>query len=174
MPFIKLLIALFFFNLPSILNAGNYRFSHIEAADGLAHNKVNSIFKDRDGFIWIGTATGLNRYDGYTLNLYREIPDDTTSMKYNYINDIQQDPRGFIWIHSGDAYIKYDPSTDSFDNNPVETFKKMGITGTPQSVHIADGCIWAHVANEGLYCFSTGKAELIKGIAENDTSINAW
>lgn len=166
---ISIFLSLILFGAAS---AGNYRFSHIEAENGLSHNKINSVFKDRDGFLWIGTATGLNRYDGYSVKLYREIPGDSTSLQYNYITAIKQDPRGFIWIHSGDVYVKYDPETDTFDNNPIETFRKMGLSGTPQSLYIADGCIWIYMRDEGLYCFSTGETEKVDGIADDGTNIN--
>lgn len=169
----KLLPVLLSILLSSAISAGNYRFRHLEAGDGLSHNKINSVFKDRDGFLWIGTATGLNRYDGYSVKVYREIPGDSTSLKYNYITAIKQDPRGFIWIHSGDTYIKYDPETDTFDNNPVETFRTMGLNATPQSMYIADGCLWVYMADDGLYCFSTGETEKVDGIADDEgTQIN--
>ena len=80
MSYIRLLTALLLLNISGVLYAANYRFSRIEAEGGLSHNKVNALFKDRDGFLWIGTPTGLNRYDGYTVKTYREIPGDSTSM----------------------------------------------------------------------------------------------
>lgn len=172
MHYLRLSTAFILLALSGILYAGNYRFSRIEAQDGLSHNKINALLKDRDGFLWIGTSTGLNRYDGYSVKQYRDIPGDSTSLKYTYINGIKQDPRGDIWIHSGDSYIKYDPETDTFDNNPSETFRMMGIESSPQSMYIADGCIWFHIADKGLYCFSTGKASKVKGIADNGQSIN--
>ena len=43
--------------------AQSYQFKHLEVSDGLSNNSVNTICKDRDGFMWFGTATGLNRYD---------------------------------------------------------------------------------------------------------------
>ena len=49
----------------------NYMFKHLEVKDGLSNNQVNAIYKDSHGFMWFGTASGLNRYDGYdTCLLY--------------------------------------------------------------------------------------------------------
>ena len=59
-----------------IVSAQSYLFKHLEVSDGLSNNSVNTIYKDRDGFMWFGTTTGLNRYDGYTFksrDLYRII-----------------------------------------------------------------------------------------------------
>ena len=49
----------------------NYMFKHLEVKDGLSNNQVNAIYKDSNGFMWFGTASGLNRYDGYNIKIYR-------------------------------------------------------------------------------------------------------
>lgn len=47
-----------------------YRFSHINVNHGLSHNQIKSIFKDKTGFLWVGTISGLNRYDGYNVKVF--------------------------------------------------------------------------------------------------------
>lgn len=42
----------------------------IDKNNGLAHTLTSSIFKDSTGHLWIGTKYGLNKYDGYTFELY--------------------------------------------------------------------------------------------------------
>lgn len=54
----------------------NYMFKHLEVKDGLSNNQVNAIYKDSHGFMWFGTASGLNRYDGYDTRIYRSLKDD--------------------------------------------------------------------------------------------------
>src|SRR5262249_25113651 len=46
-------------------------FEHITSAQGLSSNKVNEIIQDRDGFYWIATADGLNRFDGSEFKVFR-------------------------------------------------------------------------------------------------------
>jgi ligand-binding sensor domain-containing protein/two-component sensor histidine kinase len=48
------------------LNAQQERifFDHYSSENGLSNNEVNDIVQDEDGFIWIGTRSGLNRFDG--------------------------------------------------------------------------------------------------------------
>ena len=41
-----------------IVSAQSYLFKHLEVSDGLSNNSVNTIYKDRDGFMWFGTTTG--------------------------------------------------------------------------------------------------------------------
>jgi len=49
----------------------NLRFDHLSFSNGLSFNVVNSILKDKQGFIWISTQDGLNRYDGVNFKIYR-------------------------------------------------------------------------------------------------------
>ena len=54
-----------------------YVFRHLKVENGLSNNNVKTILKDCEGFLWIGTANGLNRYDGYSFKVYQ-----TTSGTY--------------------------------------------------------------------------------------------
>jgi putative nucleotidyltransferase with HDIG domain len=47
------------------------KFENITSIDGLSHDTVYSIVQDKTGFLWFGTEDGLNRYDGYKINVYR-------------------------------------------------------------------------------------------------------
>ena len=58
----------------------DYMFKHLEVKDGLSNNQVNAIYKDSNGFMWFGTASGLNRYDGYNIKIYRSQKDDEKSL----------------------------------------------------------------------------------------------
>lgn len=46
------------------------RFSHLSTAEGLSRSHVTCISQDEQGFMWIGTSNGLNRYDGYEFTVY--------------------------------------------------------------------------------------------------------
>ena len=53
--------------LPSGLRSQDdlYRFSRVDITQGLSHNQVNCMLRDETGFLWIGTMSGLDRYDAY-------------------------------------------------------------------------------------------------------------
>lgn len=63
-----------------LVNAQEYKFGHITTVDGLSHNEVRKIVKDSTGFLWFGTQNGLNRYDGYHFKVFKNIPDDSTTI----------------------------------------------------------------------------------------------
>src|ERR1044072_10015361 len=84
-------------------------FNRITTDNGLSHNKVNCILQDKRGFIWIGTEDGLNRYDGQYFTLFRNKPNDTTTISGNIITDLLEDENGVLWITTSDGgFTKYD------------------------------------------------------------------
>ena len=78
----------------------DYMFKHLEVKDGLSNSQVNAIYKDSNGFMWFGTSSGLNRYDGYGIRIYRSRKDDGKSLPDSYIEDIQEDASGNLWIRT--------------------------------------------------------------------------
>src|SRR5437016_6322434 len=66
-------------------------FEHLTTKDGLSHSRVNRILQDRQGFMWFATWDGLNKYDGYKFIVYRNDPDDSTSISSSRIVDILED-----------------------------------------------------------------------------------
>ena len=98
------------------LVAQNPRFAHVTTKQGLSMNTVQCIVQDQDGFMWIGTDDGLNRYDGLTVRTFKNIPDDSTSISSNSIRALLVDPAGRLWIGTDDGGLNY------YDANH-ETFK---------------------------------------------------
>ncbi len=62
-------------DIPPVQNAdASVRFTHLTTEDGLSQSKVTAILQDSRGFMWIGTQSGLNRYDGYEFTIYQHDP----------------------------------------------------------------------------------------------------
>jgi len=78
-------------------------FEQITSEQGLSNNRVNNTIKDSRGFIWIATADGLNRYDGYKFKIYRYDPSDSTSLADNFVYSLREDRLGNIWVGTRSA-----------------------------------------------------------------------
>ena len=94
------LFAVLLITVTSLVSAQNQQlhFTHIGTMNGLSQLNTNAILQDSRGFIWIGTADGLNRYDGYKFRIYRNDVKDTTSIGNNYIQDIAENSQdGNLW-----------------------------------------------------------------------------
>ena len=150
----------------------DYMFKHLEVKDGLSNNQVNAIYKDSNGFLWFGTASGLNRYDGYDIKIYRSQKDDVKSLPDNYIEDIQEDSSGNLWIRTATGYAIYNSVTDVFDRNVEAWMWNIGISGTPAMVYIdKEKTYWIYIIGKGVYRYKKeGNAVDVAKIPEKDFS----
>ncbi len=76
----------------------NILFSDISIEDGLSQSIVGCIVQDSRGIMWFGTEDGLNMYDGYGINVMKNIPGDPNSLSYNEILSLLSDRQGDLWI----------------------------------------------------------------------------
>ena len=137
--------------------AQSYQFKHLEVSDGLSNNSVNTICKDRDGFMWFGTATGLNRYDGYTFKIYQHAENDPESLPDNYITDIVEMPDGRFWINTARGYVLFDKEQDCFITDVTGFMKNLESGGVPEQVFVdREGNTCLSVAGEGCYRYKEG------------------
>jgi len=92
-----------------------FKFSKIEVNSGLSNSNITCFLQDSNGFLWIGTRDGLNKYDGYDFKVYRNDQEDTTTLLKNNIYYLYQDVRGTIWISTrGGGFHYYDSLSDRF------------------------------------------------------------
>ncbi|MDH6304430.1 signal transduction histidine kinase/ligand-binding sensor domain-containing protein/DNA-binding response OmpR family regulator [Parabacteroides sp. PF5-5] len=96
------------------LDADMYKFTKIDAEKGLSDSEIKCIYKDKTGFIWFGTPSGLNRYDGYEIITYKQDLNDETSTFNNDIERIQEDADGKLWIKTRSGYSIFDTSLERF------------------------------------------------------------
>lgn len=94
----------------------NINFKNIGIRDGLSQSTAEVIFQDSRGYIWIGTADGLNRYDGYDFKIYKYSADSQNSLTSNYIVDINEDQDGNIWVGTPTGLNKINMSTGNIIN----------------------------------------------------------
>ena len=77
-------------------------FKQLSTTEGLSNNSVRSIYRDNRGFLWVGTESGLNKYDGYSFQQYyqnnSDLPDDA-------ISEIFEGPDDNVWIRTSLSLI---------------------------------------------------------------------
>ena len=76
----------------------NIQFSTLSISNGLSQATVNSIAQDQQGFIWIGTQEGLNRYDGYEFKVYLKHTAEPNSLSNDWVWTVFADTAGRLWI----------------------------------------------------------------------------
>src|SRR6187549_4274442 len=89
------------------------QFQHLSDVQGLSNNRVWSITQDKYGLIWVGTQDGLNRFDGYKVDVYRTERGNKNSLPNNYIRCLFTDSHGTVWIGTQNGMAYYDDRSNS-------------------------------------------------------------
>jgi signal transduction histidine kinase/DNA-binding response OmpR family regulator/sugar lactone lactonase YvrE len=91
----------------------SYRFRHLTVDNGLSHTDATSIVQDDNGFIWIATYLGLNRFDGYTTKVfYNSVADRTAYV--NRITDMELCSKNYLWMATEGGLVVFNPGTLSY------------------------------------------------------------
>lgn len=88
--------------------------ARISAEQDLSSNQVYAIVQDKQGFIWIGTEYGLNRFDGRSFTIYMSNPNDSTSLSHNLIRSVFADRMGTLWVGTQHGLNRFDPESRTF------------------------------------------------------------
>jgi diguanylate cyclase (GGDEF)-like protein/PAS domain S-box-containing protein len=98
------------------INNPPLKFERISIAEGLSQSYVYDIIQDNNGFIWIATQDGLNRYDGKNFVYYRHDSTDNKSIANNFIRKIFIDSTNVLWVGTNKGLSRYNESLNNFDN----------------------------------------------------------
>jgi signal transduction histidine kinase/ligand-binding sensor domain-containing protein len=123
------------------------RFQHLTTAQGLAHEMVLCVLQDRQGYLWIGTQRGLNRFDGYTFTLYRHSFNDPNSLSNDTIQALYEDARGWLWVGTASGLDHLDPERHQIFRHP-EVYESIEAFAED-----AQGRLWIGTGGSGLFWF---------------------
>jgi signal transduction histidine kinase/ligand-binding sensor domain-containing protein len=109
--------------LPSVLRAQprQYIFTRLTVKEGLASNRVYSILQDKKGFMWMGTANGLQRFDGRKLIMFRPPADPGEYLPATAIYQIFEDAHNNFWVRSESEVGIFDPVTYRYKKAAIKT-----------------------------------------------------
>ena len=103
---VKLLLTIIWCHLLPVLSAQEMiNVRHYSIEDGLSQNIVQDMLQDNDGYIWLATWNGLEKFDGYTFKNYKSYPTDDTKLKYNRLVSIVKGADDALWCHTYDDKV---------------------------------------------------------------------
>ena len=163
---VTLLALLCLAGLPSIAGAGpvalpgddlttgeRFSFRHLNTDDGLSGDSVFCMLQDSLGYLWLGTFSGLSRYDGSRVVVYRPVPGDPESLPSSLIFDLHEDSTGTLWIASdGGGLARFSRDSGSFERFTHNTADPDSL-GSDRVFSVTDdayGWIWVGTADSGL------------------------
>jgi len=128
------------------------RFSNLTNRDGLSQSSGQALAQDERGFLWIGTADGLNRYDGVEFKVYRPVPGDPASIAESNIGALAAAP-GALWVGvNGVGLDRLDLATETFRHYRHDPRDRTSL-GWVRVTHIAigpDGGVWVAIEGHGI------------------------
>lgn len=133
----------------------DYYFDQLTIANGLSQNYITCIHQDAQGFIWIGTKNGLNKYDGYQIKEYNHSSSEPNSLIDNNISSIFRDSHQQLWIGTHNGLCYYRPQTDDFEE--IDLYKISN--NRPENMHILslyedqDHNLWIGTEGGSLYLY---------------------
>lgn len=138
--------------LVGMTSRSNILFRHIGVESGLSQSTVLAILQDRTGLMWVGTKSGLNRYDGTLFKWYYSYPDGH-SLGSSYINALYEDANGRIWVGTDCGVWIYNPLTDSFTRFDKRSADGEGITNMVNVIKGHGDKIYITTNEQGVFCY---------------------
>ncbi|HVT01925.1 MAG TPA: two-component regulator propeller domain-containing protein [Thermoanaerobaculia bacterium] len=103
--------------LPALAREQRVTFRHLSREEGLSHPTVYGIAQDHDGFIWLTTEDGLNRFDGYGFRTFQHDQQNAHTIAENDTGPILIDAKGDLWIGTwGGGVDRLDPRSEQIQH----------------------------------------------------------
>ena len=139
-PLILLLFIIFSGRWLFAQEAKQYSFTNYTVNSGLAGYYANGIIQDDQGFIWIATINGLQRFDGNRFITFRHVPSDKKSLPENNVVRLYYDRRKNLWVLFGNGMIGiFDTRRFTFTETTVKVNDVNSLKAERKLVEDSDG-----------------------------------
>ena len=95
----------------------NLNFDFYSQENGLSNNQIHCILQEKKGWMWFGTSQGVCRFDGYKFTVFKNYPEDSTSLRGNLVRTIFEDHKGQLWIGTENGGLnKFNREKENFQH----------------------------------------------------------
>jgi ligand-binding sensor domain-containing protein/signal transduction histidine kinase len=139
----------------------NLRLDQYNTENGLSQNEVFDIVQDHQGFIWLATDEGLNRFDGHDFKIFRYEENNPYSIMGNSVQALGVDRHGTLWIGTTHGLSRYHPKTEVMEQLPFD----FNVSSLPNGTSITDllihedGSVWISYLGDGVDVYFPEKNE---------------
>lgn len=129
----------------SVANGQTYFFDNYNVRDGLAQSNVYDLLQDHKGYVWMGTASGVSRFDGNSIMNFSK----DNGLAENGVRTLCTDNNNAIWLgHIGGGLSRID--TDGNFQNIRLPENELG-SDISDIVLIDRNQLWIATHTAGLY-----------------------
>ncbi|UKT64936.1 hybrid sensor histidine kinase/response regulator transcription factor [Pedobacter mucosus] len=100
----------------------NIKFKHLSLKEGLSQSPIFSITQDKLGFIWIGSRSGLTRFDGYEFKIYNKYDLEKPTSQRD-INSIFEDDNHNLWLATSGGLYQFIRNSEKLVKIPIDSVK---------------------------------------------------
>lgn len=160
--------------LPFFIQAQNMQFDQIDESHGLSHKNINCMTFDTEGFLWIGTLNGLNRYNGNFFEIFKPIPNDDRSISGSQILSVSKGKNGDVWVATPENIDHYDATKNIFNHLLPSNLIKQIQSSPVRKIHLdTNNILWIFQNNiitafnpEAIYYTQYKPKGIIRGFSE--------
>lgn len=136
------------------IKPSDFKFQHVNKE--LNNSQIFSIQEDHYGYLWIGTLSGLHRFDGNDFEVFLSTT-DSTSIQENRIETIYEDKKGNLWIGTFDGICRYNRDQNNFIRYKNESELTNPLDPNTNRIHEImeddEGRLWIASQRSGLFYF---------------------
>jgi signal transduction histidine kinase/DNA-binding response OmpR family regulator/ligand-binding sensor domain-containing protein len=155
------------------------RFDHFDISTGLSQNNINGLVIDDKGNVWAGTLDGLNKYNGYSFEVFKPQSQEEEGISGNHIISMGKGLNGDVWITTRDGVLnQYQSSFKKFRSFDSQIFSAEGIAPENNLVQYNDSLLWfSRGSRVGVLnlnseqCYTYNAPEFVHGISLNGDSL---
>ncbi|HPE57799.1 MAG TPA: two-component regulator propeller domain-containing protein [Bacteroidales bacterium] len=148
-----LILQLSGFTQSEIVDDPFIKYSHITKKNGLSSNYILDFLQDNEGFMWIATNEGLNRYDGYKIKQFLHNPVDSNSISDNLVTSLACLNDSIMLVGTRTGLNFFNCRKQVFSRN----YRQF-----PETEYLENKHIRALLVNENLVWVETSDGELVK------------
>lgn len=147
--------------------SSSYKLERFTINNGLSNNSVNCVLQTHDGYLWIATKDGLNRFDGQTFKVFKKNASQKNSLPENYIMYLYEDSKQTLWIGTwGFGLCRYDKIQEEF----IRVDKSNNNDFVQSIVEDTDGNLWYGTTLNGLKKYNPITNEIVTYNSKSEKS----
>ncbi|WP_407425836.1 two-component regulator propeller domain-containing protein [Arcticibacter sp.] len=141
----------------------NFHFRTLRVEDGLSENAVYAVIQDTDGFMWIATKDGLNRFDGSSFRTFRRETGKTGTLGNNFVRCLAEKDDNSLYIGTDDGVFIMNKLDESFRPLEGKMPEKRILSGAITALIVDQkGKLWIGTMARGIYLYDPASKDLSK------------
>ena len=144
-------------------------FIRLDILSGFSSNNITCVHQDSNGYMWVGTVNGLNKYNGNNVKVFNYEIGNDKSLSSTYITSIFEDDEGRIWVGTKNGLNIIESKSDEVIRVSVGITNDRGLSNEKITSIFQDGTgnIWIGTEN-GLNRYNAEKDIFVKYLADSD------